>query len=59
MKNEEICDCEIIHNDVVKAVRETLPKDEVWLFLSRISFVAVSATFSVIASVSVGWVESV
>ena len=29
MKNEEICDCEIIHNDVVKAVRETLPKDEV------------------------------
>ena len=29
MKNEEICDCEIIHNDVVKVVRETLPKDEV------------------------------
>ena len=29
MKNEEICDDEIIHNDVVKAVRETFPKDEV------------------------------
>ncbi|MBO4732648.1 MAG: helix-turn-helix transcriptional regulator [Spirochaetaceae bacterium] len=27
-KNEEICECEIIHEDTVKKVRATFPKDE-------------------------------
>ena len=27
-KNEELCECEIIHEDTVKKVRATFPKDE-------------------------------
>lgn len=28
-KNDEICECEIIHEDIVKKVKATFPKDEV------------------------------
>ncbi|MBR1638550.1 MAG: helix-turn-helix transcriptional regulator [Treponema sp.] len=34
MKNIETCDCEIIHEDTVKAVKETFPADEVLFDLS-------------------------
>ena len=27
-KNEELCECEIIHEDIVKKVKSTFPKDE-------------------------------
>ena len=27
-KNDEICECEIIHEDIVKKVKATFPKDE-------------------------------
>ena len=27
-KNEETCECEIIHDDIVKKVKSTFPKDE-------------------------------
>ena len=34
MKNEEICECEVIHEETVKAVRATFPPDETLFDLS-------------------------
>ncbi len=28
-KKDELCECEIIHEDIVKSVRSTFPKDEI------------------------------
>lgn len=29
MKKNDICDCEVIHSDVVEKVKQTFPADEV------------------------------
>ena len=33
-KKDEVCDCEIIHEDVVKKVKQTFPKDEMMFDLA-------------------------